>query len=240
MNAPSDPFPATRWNVVAHTRDENTATYREAWNELFETYWQPLFSYVRRQGYSELDAEELTQAFFANLLQRGSLPSQSDSNKRLRSYLLTALKHFLIDDFRRQSSLKRGGNNQPMSLDQTQESIELSVPSNSVSPDVAFDRQWALHLIENTLKSVEREYQENGKSHLFEAMKPHLSCHAARQPYKELAEKLGMKAGSVRIAVYRLRQRFAAVMRAQIAATVSSPDEAEAELCHLMTVFRAA
>ena len=233
-----DPFPPTRWSIVARSADESPAMRGKAWNTLFQTYWIPLYAYVRRRGYSEIDAEDLTQGFFSMLAQRGPLSDVDASRGKLRAYLLTALKNHLVAQHRKEHSLKRGGGMIPLSLDVDEAEARLeSTTGPSYSPDVEYDRQWALQLIEETLLELEREYTEKGKGELFQAFRPHISVTSDRETQQGIADQLGMKAGAVRIAVYRLRQRFATIMRQKIKETVLTEDEVEEELSYLMRVF---
>ncbi len=234
----TDPFPATRWSLVAQAKHEAPEERGRAWNELFGKYWMPLYAYVRSRGYSETDAEELTQGFFAMVLHRGPLSDISESRGKLRAYLLTAMKHFLIGEHRKQTALKRGGGEGPLSLDIDEaETRWQHAEGTAASPDVEFDRQWALQLLEETLLDLEAEYAAKGNQGLFQELKPHISFTSAAQAHADIAKKLGMKAGAVRIAVYRLRQRFAAIIREKILETVTTQEAADEEVAHLLTVF---
>ncbi len=233
-----DPFPATRWSIVARSTTDSAKDRGEAWSVLFHSYWLPLYTYVRRRGHSEADAEDLTQGFFAMLSRRGPLTDVDASRGKLRAYLLTALKHFLIGEHRKETSLKRGGGAHPLSIDVNEaESRIAATASAAASPDLAFDQQWALALIDETLSQIEDEYTKRGKEDLFEAFRPYISVQSDRSAHRDIAEQLGMKPGAVRIAVYRLRQRFAAIMREKIEETVLSSEDADEELNYLMRVF---
>lgn len=220
---------------------DNGQSLEEFWTELFQTHWAHLVNFARSQGYSKHDAEDHTQAFFAKLVKSGRLSASPLTQNTTRAYLFTALKRFLVDRYRHQTSLKRGGGHLPLSDSAAGPNVFGGNPSHaSPRPDVDVDRQWARRLIEEVYTAVEEEYHAKGKSDLFDAMKAHLQWSTVRPSHTQVARQLGMKVGTARLAAYRIRQRFAAVMRSKIASKARNSREAEEDLRHLLNVFSAA
>ena len=233
----SDPFPMTQWSIVSRAQSD-TKESRDAWESLFQTYWFPLYAYVRRHGRSPHDAEDVTQSFFASLASRDSLAAADKEKGRLRCYLLTAVGNFLRSEIRKENALKRGGGDVPISLDLDGAENRLqSEQLDCATPDLEFERRWAMQLLADALKELEAEYQGRGKESQFNAFRPFLSTDAGRETYGELASELGMKEGAVRIAVFRARKRFSQILRNRISDTVTAPSEVEAEINHMLNVF---
>ncbi|MEM7386455.1 MAG: RNA polymerase sigma factor [Verrucomicrobiota bacterium] len=231
-----DPFPPTRWTMVARAADPHSPRAREALSSLCQDYWFPLYAYARRKGLSPEDAEDVTQAFFVVLIRRESLGQVEPGKGKLRAFLLGSFKNFMISERRKETAEKRGGGQSLVSLDLEGAEERISLES-SLNPEKEFDRQWALQLIDETSSRLEMEFSKRGKEGHFEAFKPFLSCEQPRESQIELADQLGMKPGAVRIAIFRARKRFSQIMREVIAETVSTPEEVETELEHLFEVF---
>ena len=206
--------------------------------KLCETYWYPLYAYVRRRGYSAHDAQDLTQAFFAYLLERQSLANANPELGRFRSYILGAMKYFLSGEWAKMQRQKRGGGRPILSLDMVgaEGRFGLDVADNAV-PDRVFDREWGAALLEKVLSRLEAEYQSEGKSSLFSALKQTLAGSRESQPYALLAAQLEMNQGAVKTAVHRLRKRYRQLLEAEIANTVTSAEEVQEELRYLVTVI---
>jgi len=202
------------------------------------TYWYPLYAYARRRGYSVEDAQDLTQEFFARILQRHWLADADPSKGRFRTFLLTAMERFLANEWDKARALKRGGGqaNVPLQLDtaETRYGIE---PADMHTPEQAFEYRWALTLLDEVVRQLRAEYQRRGPAELFNALKPCLVGERSAQPYAQLASTLGMEAGAIKVAVHRLRQRYRELLRAEIANTVAAPGEVEAEMRHLFQVL---
>jgi RNA polymerase sigma factor (sigma-70 family) len=230
-------FVTTRWSVVLMAGRSHTPRSRDALANLCQTYWYPLYAYVRRRGYSAADAQDLTQEFFARLLERESLANADPGRGRFRSFLLTAMNHFLIGEWERARAQKRGGGREPLSLElaAAEKRYDLE-PADDSTPDKMFDRQWALTLLDKVVGCLEGEYRRENKAELFAALKETLAGTRESQPYAVLAERLGMSEGAVKVAVHRLRKRYREFLQAEIADTVTSPEEADEEMKHL---FRA-
>lgn len=230
-------FATTRWSVVLRAGRKDAAGAGEALARLCQTYWYPLYAQVRRRGYNAHDAQDLTQGFFARLIEEGTIARAAPERGRFRSFVLTTLKHYLTDEWEKTQTLKRGGGHQMVSFDADEAEQRFHAEAaDTLAPDKAFDRQWAVVLLGEVLAQLEREHREAGKSAQFVVLKQALTGTRSGQPYVELAAKLGVTEGAVKVAVHRLRRRYRELLEAEIAHTVASPEEAAAELNHL---FRA-
>ncbi len=231
-------FEATRWSIVVAagrgTADSQNA--HEALEHLCTAYWYPLYAFVRRQGHSPHDAQDLTQEFFARLLARNFLDDADPAKGRFRSFLLGAVKHFLSDEWDRARAQKRGGGVRPISLDaESAETRYRLEPADESSAEKIYEQRWALALLDEVLKRLRDEFIRDGKEDVFEALKPALT--GAKIPPAEIAGRLGVKEGAVRTAVHRLRTRYRDLLRAEIAETVASPAEVDAEMQHLFAAL---
>jgi RNA polymerase sigma factor (sigma-70 family) len=229
-------FATTHWSVVLTAARTDTSRAQAALERLCQTYWYPIYAFVRRRGYLPEDAEDLTQAFFLCLLQRQSLVRVEPARGRFRSYLLGALSHFLANELAKVRAQKRGGGQKALSLDLAAAEHRFDLePAHHDTPDRLFDREWAGSLLDAVLTRLENEYHD--KSKLFAVLKQTLAGAGASQPYASLAAQLKMSEGAVRVVVHRLRARYRELLRAEIADTVSSPDEVKSELKHLFKVM---
>ena len=224
-------FSATRWSVVLAAAGESS----DALAALCRAYWYPLYAFLRRQGLSTHDAEDVTQGFFAHLLGKDALAHVDRAKGRFRTFLLASLKHFLADERDRAHAQKRGGGEAAISLDacEAEERYALE-PRDELSPDRLFDRRWALAVIGQALARLGAEYAASGKGALFDALKAQLTAPGGGPSYAEIGAAFGMNEGAVKVAVHRLRQRYGAALRAEIAETVGTAEEVEAELRHLL------
>lgn len=231
-------FATTQWSrgLAAGGGDEPIS--REAIAELCQTYWYPLYAFVRRRGHSAQDAEDLTQEFFLRVMEREWIARADQTKGRFRTFLLTMLTRFLANEWDKASCQKRGGHLRQLSL--TVEDAEerlLREPVDPGTPEQAFDRQWALTVLDRVLARLREDYVQRDQAAVFETLKPSLIGDREAQPYQRLAEDLGMTEGSVKTAVHRLRQRYRQRLLGEIAQTVASPEEAESELRHLFRVL---
>jgi RNA polymerase sigma-70 factor (ECF subfamily) len=230
-------FVTTHWSVVRRASASDTPHAQAALEKLCQTYWYPLYAYVRRRGYSPEDAQDLTQAFFVRLLELRSLANADPSLGRFRSFLLGALSHFLASEWKRARAQRRGGGRQILSLDWAAAERRLDLePADRATPDKAFDKQWATALLDEVLKQLEEEYLAEGSAAVFQALKQTLAVRREVQPYADLARELRMSEGAVKVAVHRLRKRYRALLQSEIARTVASPEEVKEEMAYL---FRA-
>lgn len=236
-------FVTTHWSVVlAAGRASDTSRARDALARLCQTYWNPLYAYARRLGHSPHDAQDLTQEFFARLLAKNFLAGADESRGRFRSYLLASYKHFLANEWDKARAQKRGGGQVPIPIDVASAETAYQpggFPINSVEPadpataDKAFERRWALTLLDQVLRRLRSEYESSGRTQLFDQLKPTLTEASRSVKYAEIAVCLGTTEGAVKVAVHRLRQQYRELLRAEIAETVSGPEEVEDELRNL-------
>lgn len=235
---PASPvFVTTHWSMVLEAGGDSTAA-QDALGELCRNYWYPLYSYVRRRGHSPEDAQDLTQEFFARLLQRNWLNSADPQKGRFRSFLLGAMNHFLSDEWDKVRARKRGGGALHLPLEFGQAETRYSLePADSVTPEQDFEHRWALALLERVLNRLRDEYEGEGRAELFASLNPCLVGDRTAQPYAELAKKLGTTEGTVKSAVHRLRQRYRQMLHDEIANTVATLDEVDDELRHLFAVL---
>ena len=233
--APPSDFRTTHWSVVLAAGDSTSPRSVEALGKLCRTYQYPLYAFVRRRGYGERDAEDLTQEFFARLLAKKGLASVRQESGRFRSFLLASLKNFLANDWDRNHAAKRGGDFTIISWeDQAGEERYLREPAHDATPEKLFEQSWALTVIESVLAQLRKEYTAAGKGHVFEAIHSYLEEDGA-QTYAEMAAMLNMTEGAVKMAVSRLRESFRHQLRSNIAQTVADPSEIDAELQHLFS-----
>ncbi|HEV2319289.1 MAG TPA: sigma-70 family RNA polymerase sigma factor [Verrucomicrobiae bacterium] len=241
--SPRRVFATTQWSVVLTAGRAEFQLAQDALETLCRTYWYPLYAYVRRRGYSPPDAEDLTQAFFAWLLERKWLGKADPQRGRFRSFLLTSISNFLSNEWDKTMAQKRGGGKViPLERDEaenryTWQPLSYSVPESSFTPEQSFEWRWALTLLDLVMSRLSAEFEEDGKKELFEALKPCLLGESVAQPYATLASKLGMTEGSVKVTVHRLRQRYRQLLRDEIASTVAAPEEVDEELRYLFAVL---
>jgi RNA polymerase sigma-70 factor (ECF subfamily) len=210
----------------------------EALENLCRTYWYPLYAFVRRRGYSPEDAQDLTQEFLASLLSTHALGTVHPAKGRFRSFLLASLNHFLANEWDKARTLKRGGDQPAISLD-TAETRYRAEPSEDMSPDRIFERQWARTLLAQVAERLRQNYQAAGKGPLFEALQVYLSGEKGLAPYRETADQLGLSIDALKKAVERLRRRYGELLREEIAHTVSDPAEVDEEIRYLRSVVAA-
>ena len=223
--------------LAARGLDDDRAA--KALDELCRAYWFPLYVYVRRRGVSPEDAEDLTQGYFAALFERGYLAQANRERGKLRSFLLTTLKHYLADEWDKASALKRGHGQRFISIDAANAEERYALePADEEGPDRLFDKRWALTLLDNVLAALRADYADAGQERLFDGLKQFLAWNSADSAYREAAAELGMKENAVRVAIFRLRRRYGDRLRQQVADTVTSPDEVPAELEHLLSLVQ--
>jgi RNA polymerase sigma-70 factor (ECF subfamily) len=236
--ARGDVFVTTRWTVVLSAGRKSSPLSDRALGELCQTYWYPLYAYVRRQGHTKEDAEDLVQAFFARFLEKNYLEGLSAERGRFRAFLLASLKHFLANEWDKAQRQKRGGGVTHLSLDwqSADERFQLDPPDPS-SPDKAFDREWALALLERVIARLRAECVADGKEQLFEQAKGYLMVGEKTIPYGEAAQNLKWEEGAVRVAVHRLRKRYRELLREEIAQTLDDPTRVAEELNSLQVAL---
>jgi RNA polymerase sigma-70 factor (ECF subfamily) len=236
LRAHNAAFVTTHWSVVLAAQ-KGSAASTQALARLCSVYWYPLYAYVRRRGHQEQDAQDLTQEFFARLLQRNALQSVSPDKGRFRSFLLASLKNFLTNEWDRRRAQKRGGGGTFVPLNwQIAENRYALESIDNATPEALYERRWALTLMEQVIARLRQEYTQNEKSGLFDQLKGFLSGEDRSMTYVELAAQHGVSKSAVKMAVLRLRQRYGQLLRQEIAHTVSTPEEVEEEIRHLIAV----
>jgi RNA polymerase sigma factor (sigma-70 family) len=232
-------FTTTHWSLVLDAQGESPAA-RQALEKLCRTYWRPIYSFVRRQGAGTEDAEDLTQGFFALLLERKDLNTVRKEKGRLRSYLLASVKHFLGDESRHVMAAKRGKGQRPIPLDEICERERIDVErSDRFTADQIYERRWAFTVLEQVMARLREEYRSAGNVRFFEQLKTMLMDEPDRPSQAQVATEFDMTENAVKQAFYRFRQRYQTLLREEIAHTVALPNEIEDELRHLIAVVRA-
>jgi RNA polymerase sigma factor (sigma-70 family) len=231
-------FTTTHWSVVLEAQGQSPAAH-EALEKLCRTYWRPVYGFIRRQGIRTQEAEDLTQGFFSLLLERRDFDAVRKEKGRLRSYLLTSLKHFIASEQRRAMTLKRGKGQQLIPLEElrTNERVEME-PADPLSADRLYERRWALTLMEQVLRRLKDEYRTAGNAVLFDSLKQMLPDEPGAQSRSEIASQLGMTDNALRQAFHRFRHHYQLLLREEISHTVAIASDVEDELRHLIAVLR--
>jgi RNA polymerase sigma factor (sigma-70 family) len=231
-------FLTTHWSVVLAAQDKSSPESAAALEVLCRAYWYPLYAFVRRQGHSPEDAQDLTQEFFARLLAKEYLQAADREKGRFRTFLRVALRRFLANEWDRARRLKRGGGHTPLPLDtMAAEQRYQAERDDTLAPDHLYERRWARTLLEQALAHLRADYSAAGKAAEFDQLKETLTAERGSIAYSDLAATLGLSEGATRVAVHRLRKRFREVFRATVAETVSTPEDVEDELRHLVALL---
>lgn len=227
----------TSWSQVLAAREAPSGEAREALEELCRAYWYPVYAFLRRLGEGPDEARDLAQAYFARLLEKGYLEDYDPSRGRFRVFLMASIRNFLSKERERARAWKRGGHTKTVSLDeQDAEGRYLHEAVEGLTPEETFERRWALTLLEHVVERLEQEYRAAGRESEFARLRGFLTGEQPKVPYREVAAELGRSETAVKTSVHRLRLRFGALLRDQIAATVESPQEVDDEVRHLLTV----
>jgi RNA polymerase sigma-70 factor (ECF subfamily) len=229
-------FRTTRWTTVLVAAQPRSLEGNDAFARLYVDYWPPLYAYVRQRGCSPAEAEDLTQDFFVALLEKERLSRLKREGGRFRSFLLTALKNHLANEWDRTRAARRGGGIRPLSLDEAEAEAAYQLVSDSLPPERLFERQWALTVIALARQDLEAEQNSARKGDFYRLIGPQLWGDPSARPYAEVAEAAGMSVGALKVAVHRLRHRFGELLREQVARTVDDPSEVQAELRHLIAM----
>jgi RNA polymerase sigma-70 factor (ECF subfamily) len=238
MSSEAPNFTTTHWSVVLASAQGDSPQAAVALEQLCRTYWYPLYAFVRRQGHSRPDAEDLLQAFFARFLEKKYLNDVDRSKGRFRSFLLAALKHFLASEWDKAHACKRGGQIQFLSLDsEAAEGRYWEEPASELTPEKLYEQRWACVLLEQVMQRLEQDAAEAGKGHFFEALKPFLVGESHSVSYAELAVKFGVSEAALKMKTQRMQQRYQRLLREEIAQTVTSPEEVEDEIRYLFRVL---
>jgi DNA-directed RNA polymerase specialized sigma24 family protein len=233
-------FHTTHWTVVLEASAGDGNKTREALASLCETYWYPLYAFVRRQGSTAHEAEDLTQEFFYRFLERHALENVRPSAGKFRSFLLVCLKNFLANERDAAHAQRRGGGHPAVPLESGEaETRYLLEPADSLTPEAVFERRWAFAALERTMTDLRQEYFAAEKSDQFEDLQGFLPSGRGNPSRIDLAAKRGVSVGAIDVAIHRLRQRFAGLLREQVARTVSSDAEVEEEIRYLISALGA-
>lgn len=237
--SPGEPrvFATTHWSVVLAASQPGTPGHQAALEQLCCTYWYPIYGFSRRRGLAPSDAEDCTQEFFARLLAKEWLAGVEKNGSRFRAFLLTAVSRFLANEWDRRTAAKRGGGLAQLSLQDAETRFQAEEVGNETA-ERAYDRNWALTVMDAALDRLRGEAHANGNPHLFEHLGPLLSREPVPGEYEALASRLGMSPGAIGVAVHRMRRRYRELVRSVIEQTVSDPDETEAELRYLVELLR--
>jgi RNA polymerase sigma-70 factor (ECF subfamily) len=232
-------FQTTHWSVVLLAGRRVSGGSAAALEELCRAYWYPLYSYIRRRGYGVPEAQDLTQEFFARMLSKDWLAQAEPARGRFRSFLLASLNHFLANEWRRAQCQKRGGEKSFISLDDTAEGHYALEAVTEATPELAFDRQWALMLLQRALEQLRAEFAQRGRERTYDLLKDYLWQQGSAAAYQRASEQLKLSCATVSSLVFRLRQRYQELVRQEVADTVADPSEVDAELHSLMCALNA-
>lgn len=240
-SAGSGAFPQTRWTLVIQAASPNESLARKALEELCESYWYPIYSFLRRSGRKPEDAEDLTQGFFAELLAGNTLSVAKRERGRLRSFLLGSLKRFLARDQRHAKAWKRGGKGVLLSLDHDEAEVRYAAELvDTMTPDLIFEKAWANGLVLRAKEVLRQEFAVKGRDGLFAELVGFLSWDKGNAAYRETAARLQLTETNLRTSVYRMRRQYREVLEREIADTVETIEQAQEELQHLLDVLGAA
>jgi RNA polymerase sigma factor (sigma-70 family) len=231
-------FATTHWSVIMAASDSASAQHEPALSTLCQTYWFPLYAYLRRRGYDSHQAEDYTQGFFAGILERKGLRKADPKYGKFRSFLLASLKNFLADEWDHDKAQKRGGDKKVLSLDfDAAASRYEREPAHHMSPEKLFERSWALTVLTRAMERLKAESVASGKQQLFDRLKIYLTAEKDTVLYKDVAEELNMTEGTIKVAVHRLRRRYRELVRDEIAQTVTTEAEVDEEIRDLFAAL---
>ncbi len=227
-------FQTTPWSLILAARRRDEPGAERALARLCESYWFPLYAFVRRRGHGAEEARDLTQAYFLKLLEKDYLGDVDRGAGRFRSFLLVSMKHFLANEWKAGRAAKRGGGKSPVSLDMDgAEDRFLAEPCESETPESVFERRWARVVLQRTTEALRREFESAGKRERFERLAPLLTGGSVDGSYAQIARELGQSESAVKMAVHRLRSRFGELLKQEIGVTVTDPADVEAEIRYL-------
>jgi RNA polymerase sigma-70 factor (ECF subfamily) len=235
---PQDGFTTTHWTLVLAAKRRHDPGGPEAFARLCERYYEPLYGYLRRRGESPEDAQDLTQGFIARLLEKDILRHADPARGKFRAFLLTSLKHYTANEHMRAAAGKRGGGEPLLSFDlEAAEGRYGLEPRDNLTPELLYDRRWALAVLERALGTLRAEFRASGREPFFEALQGTLTGDAGAIPYREIADRFGMSESNVKVTVHRLRRRYGDLVRAEVAETVETEAGVDDELRYLLTAL---
>jgi RNA polymerase sigma factor (sigma-70 family) len=232
-------FHTTQWSLIVAAAGQDGVAAKAALADLCQAYWYPVYAFLRRRGHSVEDARDLTQGFFATLLEKGYLADADPERGRFRSFLLTAVSRSASKQHDRARAQKRGGGRPILSIDFDDGEVRyLREPVDNWTPERIFERRWALTLLDRTLARLRQDHEASGKCTQFDALKVYLTGEAGAPAFRQVADQLGMTEGAAKVAVHRLRQKYRELLRAEIAQTVAANDDVDDELSLLLAALR--
>lgn len=232
-------FATTCWTQILAAGGNDSEQVRSSLEQLCEAYWYPLYAFARQSGQDPENAKDLTQGFFCRLLEKNYLAQADRAKGRFRTFLLSAFKHFMAKEWRREQARKRGGDREFVSIDDAQAEYRFGGEmKEDMTPDRLFERKWAITILDRTMAALRSEYHGSGREAVFEHLKEIITAGTPGRSYAEIAEVLGLKEGAVKVAAHRLRQRYRETLRREIAQTVGAEDEIDEELDNLTRVLR--
>jgi len=235
----SQRFVTTHWSVVLQAKDNDPSVAKAALAELFQAYWFPLYAYARRRGHGPEEAQDLTQEFFARLIEKTWLSGIKPYGGRFRSFLLTAFNRFLANEYDRNNAARRGGGQKFISLDQVYaEELYFQEPYTDETPEKIFDRRWALTLLDQALVRLRQAAHDAGKEQHFQLLSPFLSREPLAGEYEAVGASLGLSSSALAAAVFRLRRQYREVLRACVAETLDNPMDVNEEMRHFMAALQ--
>lgn len=229
-----DVFLTTRWSRVVLAADLENPDAHSALSSLCQDYWRPLYHFARRRGNSPEDAQDFTQGFIMGLLEKGGIARADRARGSFRTFLLGAFCHYLANQERHRTAQKRGGGAEILSIDKDPETDFAIEAVDALTPELLYDRSWALALLERVMTRLQEEYAKAGRQVLFETLQPHLSGAAGRPGYAQLGTAMGMSESAITVAIHRMRRRYGMLLREEVSSTVDSPEAVEEELRHLI------
>jgi RNA polymerase sigma-70 factor (ECF subfamily) len=236
---PRSPFPTTQWSLIMRAASDDAEDRDKALAEICTLYWPPVYAFIRSRGHPPYDAEDLTQGLFAELLHRNDFTKMDSTHGRLRSYLLTSAKNHLNSVHRNAHRQKRGGDSVLLSIDADTAETRCLIPElvDDRSPDQIFDQQWAITVMEELVQQLSARYAEKQQSDLFTALLPYIQSFGNPPPQRDVANQLNMTEQALRVAVHRLRQRYAEQLRLIVTSTLGAGESVDDEITHLMNSF---
>jgi len=238
LKAATSGFQTTRWTLIKAAACNSTPDSRDALATLCQAYWFPVYAFIRRKGHDPETAQDLTQGFFTLLMEKNYLLDVDRQRGRFRSFLLTAVKHFLANEWDRRHAQKRGGGREPISIDAVEaESWYIPAIVDEATPETLFQRRWALSLLEHVMAKLRAEFALAGKADRFEKLSVFLNQDSGETRCKEVADEMGLSEGALRTSIHRLRRTYRRLLREEIAQTVSTPEETDEEIRFLMSTL---
>jgi len=231
-------FPPTQWSVLISARADDTHERSRALEQICNTYWHPIYAYTRKRGFGSQDAEDITQGFFADLLETDEFTRMREEKGKLRTFLLVAVRNFMAADRRRHSTQKRGGRAQVLSIDvDAAEDQTCLEPADTLTPEIVFERHWASTMLHTVMGRLQRAFEDDGRAEVFHELKEFLIRGSGKQSYRDVAGRLGLSESAARVAAHRMRKRYRELLLEEIAGTLAPDDSVEEELRYLFGVF---